>query len=157
MKITFLWIGKTSEGWLKEGILEYEKRLRHYIPLSVQIIPAPKNLPRQDIDKQKEIEGDTILQQIDPGEQVFLLDERGKSYTSEGLASFLQQKMLASVKSLVFVVGGPFGFSPKVYQRANGQIAFSELTFSHQMIRLLLCEQVYRAFTIIRGESYHHS
>ncbi len=156
MKITFLWIGKTAETWLREGIDVYVDRLKHYAPLSVEIIPAPKNLPNRDIEKQKEMEGDAILARIAPTDDVFLLDERGASYSSEGLAEFLQKKMSASVKNLVIVVGGPFGFSDKVYRRAGGQLSFSKLTFSHQMIRLLLCEQFYRAFTIIRGESYHH-
>ncbi|MDR1171344.1 MAG: 23S rRNA (pseudouridine(1915)-N(3))-methyltransferase RlmH [Bacteroidales bacterium] len=156
MKITFLWIGKTTESWLQEGIDVYVKRLKHYISLSIEIIPAPKNLPKQDMEKQKEIEGDAILDRIMPSDEVYLLDERGMSYSSEGLTMFLQEKMSASVKRLVLVVGGPFGFSGRVYQRANGQVSFSQLTFSHQMIRLLVCEQVYRAFTILRGEPYHH-
>jgi 23S rRNA (pseudouridine1915-N3)-methyltransferase len=156
MKITFLWTGKTTESWLQEGIDVYVKRLKHYVSLSIEIIPVPKNLPKQDVEKQKEIEGDAILSRVTPSDEVFLLDERGMSYSSEGLAEFLQKKMSASVKHLVLVIGGPFGFSEKVYQRANGLISFSQLTFSHQMIRLLVSEQVYRAFTILRGESYHH-
>jgi len=156
MKITFLWMGKTSEHWLQEGINEYINRLKHYVSLSVEIIPAPKNLPKNDVEKQEEIEGDAILGRIALSDEVYLLDECGMTYSSEDLAEFLQKRMSASVKNLVLVVGGPFGFSEKLYQRANGQISFSKLTFSHQMIRLLLCEQVYRAFTILRGESYHH-
>ncbi len=157
MKITFLWIGKTTDSWLQEGIDVYIKRLKHYVSLSVDMIPAPKNLPKQDIAKQKDMEGEAILSRISSTDEVYLLDERGTDYSSEGLADFLQKKMSASVKHLVLIIGGPFGFSDKVYQRANGQLSFSKLTFSHQMIRLLVCEQVYRAFTIIRGESYHHS
>ena len=149
-------MGKTTESWLQEGIDEYVKRLKHYVSLSVEVIPSPKNLPKQDIGKQKEIEGDAILNRIAPSDEVYLLDERGTAYSSEGLAEFLQKRMSSGIKHLVMVVGGAYGFSEKVYQRANGQISFSQLTFSHQMIRLLLCEQVYRAFTIIRGESYHH-
>ena len=156
MKITFLWVGKTVDCWLQEGIDIYLKRLKHYLPISVEIIPVPKNMPKQDIEKQKEMEADAILGRIAPSDEVYLLDERGTVFSSEGLAEFLQKKMLASVRQLVIVIGGAFGFSEKVYKRANGQISFSQLTFSHQMIRLLLCEQVYRAFTIIRGESYHH-
>ena len=156
MKITFLWIGKTAESWLQEGIDIYVQRLKHYVPLSVEIIPAPRNLPKQDVGKQKEIEGDAILSRMAPSDEVYLLDERGTVYSSEGLAGFLQKRMSASVRHLVMAVGGPYGFSEKVYQRANGLISFSQLTFSHQMIRILMCEQVYRAFTIIRGEQYHH-
>ena len=157
MKITFLWVGKTSERWLQEGIDEYTKRLKHYVSLSVEIVPTPKNMPKQDVAKQKEMEGDAILERIAPSDEAYLLDERGTGYSSEGLSDFLQKRMSAGVKHLVWVVGGPFGFSEKLYHRANGLISFSQLTFSHQMIRLLVCEQVYRAFTILRGESYHHS
>jgi len=156
MKITFLWVGKTAERWLQEGIDIYLNRLKHYVSLTVEIIPAPKNHLKQDVGKQKEMEGDVILGRITPQDEVYLLDERGTAYSSEELAGFLQKKMSASVKHLVMVVGGPFGFSEKMYQRANGLISFSKLTFSHQMIRLLACEQTYRAFTILRGESYHH-
>jgi len=156
MKISFLWMGKTAERWLQEGIDKYVERLKHYVTLSVEIVPAPKNLPKQDIAKQKEMEGDALLNRIAPTDEVYLLDERGTAYSSEGLAEFLQKKTSANVKNLVMVIGGAFGFSEKLYQRANGQISFSQLTFSHQMIRLLVCEQVYRAYTIIRGEAYHH-
>jgi len=156
MKITFLWVGKTSERWLQEGIDLYLNRLKHYVSWSVEIIPAPKNISKQDVEKQKEMEGDAILERITPQDEVYLLDERGTEFSSEELAGFLQKKMSASVKHLVLLVGGPFGFSEKLYRRANGLISFSKLTFSHQMIRLLACEQVYRAFTILRGEAYHH-
>jgi len=157
VKIKFLWMGKTAERWLQEGIDEYAKRLKHYVSLSIEIVPTPKNLPKQDVAKQKELEGSAILACIASSDEVYLLDERGLAYTSEGLADFLQKRMSSGIKNLVLVIGGPFGFSEKIYQRANGLISFSQLTFSHQMIRLLVCEQVYRAFTILRGESYHHS
>ena len=156
MKISFLWIGKTDEGWLKEGIDVFMKRLEHYISYSVYVIPSPKKIPKNDVEKQKEMEGDAILSKITSSDEVHLLDQRGQAYSSEGLAEFLQKRMSASTRHLVIVAGGPFGFSEKVYKRANGLISFSKLTFSHQMIRLLVCEQVYRAFTILRGESYHH-
>lgn len=156
MRITFLWIGKTSETWLQEGIDVYIKRLKHYVPVAVEILAIPKNIPKQDKEKQKEMEGDAFLSRIAAADDVYLLDERGDSYSSTDLAAFLQKKMSSGTRHLVFVIGGPFGFSQKVYRRANGQLSFSKLTFSHQMIRLLLCEQIYRAFTIIRGEAYHH-
>jgi len=156
LKITFLWIGKTSERWLQEGVDEYINRLKHYVPLSLVIVPVPKNMPKSDVEKQKEMESDAILGHIASSDEVFLLDECGMTYSSKGLAGFLQKGMSANVKNLVLVVGGPFGFSKKLYQRANGLISFSQLTFPHQIIRLLLCEQMYRAFTILRGESYHH-
>ena len=150
-------MGKTSERWLQEGVDEYINRLKHYVSLSIEIVPTPKNLPKQDVAKQKEMEGDAILACLTPSDEVYLLDERGFTFSSGGLADFLQKKMSAGVKHLVLVTGGPFGFSEKMYQRATGLISFSQLTFSHQMIRLLVCEQIYRAFTILRGESYHHS
>ena len=156
MKLTFIWTGKTSERWLQEGIDIYVERLKHYTSLSVEIIPTPKNLPKHDATIQKEREGEAILSRISPSDEVYLLDERGLAYTSESLAEFLQKKISTNVKNLTLVIGGPFGFSEKLYRRAHGLISFSQLTFSHQMIRLLVCEQVYRAFTIIRGESYHH-
>ena len=150
-------MGKTTERWLQEGIDEYVKRLKHYVSLSIEIVPTPKNLTKQDVAKQKEVEGYAILACIAPSDEVYLLDERGSAFSSEGLAGFLQKRMSTGIKNLVLVTGGPFGFSEKIYQRATGLISFSQLTFSHQMIRLLVCEQLYRAFTILRGESYHHS
>ena len=117
-------MGKTAERWLQEGIDEYAKRLKHYVSLSVEIIPALRNIPKQDIGKQKDMEGDAVLNRIAPSDEVYLLDERGQEYSSEGLAEFLQKKMTAGVKHLVLVVGGPFGFSEKLYQRANGLISF---------------------------------
>ena len=150
-------MGKTSERWLQEGIDEYAKRMKHYVSLSIEIVPTPKNLPKKDVARQKEMEGDVILACLATSDEVYLLDERGLAYSSEGLSGFLQKRMSVGVKHLVLVTGGPFGFSEKMYQRATGLISFSQLTFSHQMIRLLLCEQIYRAFTILRGESYHHS
>ena len=149
-------MGKTSERWLQDGINEYAKRLKHYAAFSIEIIQTPKNLPKQNVTKHKEMEGIAMLDRITPSDEVYLLDERGLAYTSESLAGFLQKRSTANVKHLVLVIGGPFGFSEKMYQRANGLISFSQLTFSHQMIRLLVCEQIYRAFTILRGESYHH-
>ena len=150
-------MGKTAERWLQEGIDEYAKRLKHYVSLSIEIVPTPKNLSKQDVEKQKEMEGDAMLNCIAPSDGVYLLDERGVTYSSGSLAGFLQKRMSSGLKQLVLATGGPFGFSEKLYQRANGLISFSQLTFSHQMIRLFMCEQMYRAFTIIRGESYHHS
>jgi len=151
-----VWVGKSSEDWLQEGIDDYLKRLKHYVFLTVEIITSPKNIPKNDVEKLKEMEGEAILSKIAPSDEVFLLDERGPMYTSVEFADFLQKKMTASVKNLVIVIGGAYGFSDKMYKRANGMISFSKMTFSHQMIRLFLCEQVYRAFTILRGEAYHH-
>jgi 23S rRNA (pseudouridine1915-N3)-methyltransferase len=156
MKIVFFWLGKTAGGWLQDGIDEYLGRLKHYVPVSIEIISLPKNLSGQGPDRLKNLEGDAILNRLSPSDEVFLLDGRGLAYSSEELAGFLQKKTLSGTKRMVFVIGGAFGFSEKVYRRADGLLSFSKFTFSHQMIRLLLCEQFYRAFTIIRGESYHH-
>ncbi|MDR0713722.1 MAG: 23S rRNA (pseudouridine(1915)-N(3))-methyltransferase RlmH [Bacteroidales bacterium] len=155
MKITFLRTGKTSEQWLQKGITEYEQRIRHYVPLTVECV-IPRNLPKQDVEKQKTIEGDMLLGKVEASDELYLLDEHGQSFSSEELASFLQKKMSAGTKRLVLAVGGPYGFSQKVIRRANGQISLSRLTFPHQMTRLLLAEQIYRACTILRGEPYHH-
>jgi 23S rRNA (pseudouridine1915-N3)-methyltransferase len=155
MKIIFLWTGKTAEPWLQEGIAEYERRIGHYVPLAVEYV-TPGKCPKRDIEQQKTAEGDILLGKVDASDELYLLDERGQSLSSEELASFLQKKMSAGTKKLVLAVGGPYGFSQKVIHRADGQISFSKLTFPHQMVRLLLAEQIYRACTILRGESYHH-
>jgi len=156
MRVRFVWVGKSGERWLAEGVDEYLRRLKHYVSLSVDVIMLPKNMPKNDVERLKGMEGEAILGKIAPSDDVYLLDERGQEYTSEELANFFQKKMSASVKSLVIVIGGAYGFSEKMYKRANGMISFSKMTFSHQIVRLILCEQVYRAFTILRGEGYHH-
>jgi 23S rRNA (pseudouridine1915-N3)-methyltransferase len=155
MKIIFLWTGKTAERWLQEGVAEYERRIGHYVPLAIEYV-IPGKYPKRDIERQKAAEGDLLLGKVDVSDELYLLDERGQSFSSEELASFLQKKMSAGTKRLVLAVGGPYGFSQKVIRRADGLISFSKLTFPHQLIRLLLAEQIYRACTILRGEAYHH-
>ncbi len=155
MKITILTIGKTGTSYLKEGIVIYLDRLKHYAKVDYKELPdinARGVLP--EILKQKE--GEIILKQIRPDDFLVLLDEKGDHYSSRHFAEFLQKKMNAGTKNLVLVIGGAFGFSEAVYERANGKISFSKMTYSHEMIRLLLAEQLYRAFTILKGESYHH-
>jgi len=156
MKITLITIGKTDSTYLKEGIEIYLKRLKHYIKFETKIIPDIKNTKNLSFEQQKQKEGDLILKEITQQDQIILLDERGKEYSSINFSAFLQKKMLEGVKNLVFVIGGPYGFSDEVYQRAGGKISISKMTFSHQMIRLIFIEQVYRAFTILKGEPYHH-
>jgi len=156
MKITLLVIGKTDASYLKEGMDIYIKRLAHYIHFKVEVIPDIKKGKNTSIEAQKEKEGELILSKLSPGKELHLFDERGKMLASKELAAFINQKMLNSVKELVFVIGGPYGFSEKVYQRATSKISLSKLTFSHQMVRLLCVEQIYRAFTILKGEPYHH-
>lgn len=157
MKITFLVIGKTDEAYLREGIEKYLKRLKHYIVFQYLEIPDLKNTKHLNEAEQKNREAELILKQLKPNDQLILLDENGEEFSSEGFAAYLNKKMLASVQNLVFVVGGPYGFDPSVYQKAQGKISLSRMTFSHQMVRLFFVEQVYRAFTILKGEPYHHS
>jgi 23S rRNA (pseudouridine1915-N3)-methyltransferase len=156
MKITFLTVGKTTNAHLIKLQEEYQNRLKFYIPFETIIIPELKNTKSLSIQEQKEKEADLILKALDTSDEVILLDEKGKQYTSVGFSEFISKKMLASHKRMVFVVGGPYGFSERVYQRGNGKISLSAMTFSHQMIRLIFTEQLYRAMTILKGEPYHH-
>lgn len=156
MKIKLIAIGKTDEAYLEEGIDKYLKRLKHYLPVEVIIIPNIKQGGKFTADNLKEAEGKLILQKVQDGDHLVLLDEKGKTFTSTEYANFLQKKLNSVSSNLIFVIGGAFGFSPAVYQRANEQISLSKMTFSHQMIRLFFVEQLYRGFTILRGEKYHH-
>ncbi|MFA9391398.1 MAG: 23S rRNA (pseudouridine(1915)-N(3))-methyltransferase RlmH [Prolixibacteraceae bacterium] len=156
MKITLLVIGKTEADYLKKGIDIYLKRLSHYIPFSLEIIPALKNTKNLSEEQQKQKEGELILALIKSTDSVVLLDEKGKHYSSVDFALYLEKIMIAGTRSMVFVIGGPYGFSNQVYQRADGKISLSAMTFSHQMVRLIFVEQAYRAMTILKGEPYHH-
>lgn len=156
MKTCLLVIGKTDAGYIREGIAEYEKRLKRYMPYEMKILPDVKNAKNMGEMLQKEKEGNMILEQLQPTDLVVLLDENGRQYTSVGLSEFLAQKMLNGIKRLVFVIGGPYGFSDAVYQRAADKLSLSKMTFSHQMVRMIFAEQIYRAMTIMKGEPYHH-
>ncbi|MGI4020158.1 MAG: 23S rRNA (pseudouridine(1915)-N(3))-methyltransferase RlmH [Janthinobacterium lividum] len=156
MKITLLSIGKTEESYLNEGINIYLKRLKHYIKLEITEIPELKNTKGLSQDQQKVKEAELILKKITSTDYVILLDERGLELSSLQFADLLNKRMLASTQNLVFVIGGPYGFDNSIYQRANEKLSLSKLTFSHQMVRLFFAEQVYRAFTILKGEPYHH-
>ncbi len=156
MKITFLVIGKTNQAPLIQLIDEYLRRLKHYTNFELLTIPELKNSKNISEKEQKDKEGELILKQLEIGDEVILLDEKGKEYTSVGFSEFIAKKLMTSNKRMVFVVGGPYGFSENVYARANGLISLSAMTFSHQMIRLIFVEQLYRAFTILKGEPYHH-
>lgn len=156
MQITFLQNGKTEEPYLKEGISIFEKRLEHYIPYKSEVVAALKNARNIPVAKQKQEEFLLMRKWFDKSDCVILLDEHGKEYSSAEFASFLQSKMNAGVRNLMFVAGGPFGFAPEAYQAAQGKISISKMTFSHQMIRLLFTEQLYRALTILKGEPYHN-
>ncbi|WP_372473616.1 23S rRNA (pseudouridine(1915)-N(3))-methyltransferase RlmH [Capnocytophaga sp. ARDL2] len=156
MTIKLLAIGKTDNKHLIQLIEEYTNRLKHYIKFELDIIPDIKNTKNLSQEQQKQKEGEFILAKLSPTDHLILLDERGKRFTSVAFADELQKKMNAGLKTLVFVIGGPYGFSQQVYDKAYGKISFSDMTFSHQMIRLFIVEQIYRAFTILRNEPYHH-
>lgn len=156
MQIKVLAIGKTDHVAIEELIREYSNRLGHYIRFEFEVIPDLKNTKSLSQAAQKEKEGELILKKLNPSDELILLDERGKSYTSIDFSEYLQKKMNSGLKQLIFVIGGPFGFSESIYSRANGKISLSKMTFSHQMIRPFLTEQLYRAFTILRNEPYHH-
>jgi len=156
VKIIFLAIGKTSEGYLKEGIAVYEKRLRNYLTFEIKILPELKKTSGLSIVEQQTKEGKLLLGSLVPGDKLTLLDERGKQLGSPEFSVFLQKYMLQSVKSMIFAVGGPYGFSKEVYERADDMVSLSKMTFSHQMVRLIFLEQLYRAMTILNNEPYHH-
>ena len=156
MKTTLIQVGKTTNADFQKITDEYVKRLSHYTQYSVVTIPEPKNTKALTADQQRQQEGELILRQIHEGDHVVLLDEHGKELRSIELAAWIGKKQNAGTRNLVFVIGGPFGFSQQVYQRSNEMLSLSRLTFSHQMIRIIFTEQLYRAYTIINGEKYHH-
>ena len=156
MNIKLIAVGKTDNPALQQLISTHEKRLSYYINFELQLLPDIKNSKSLSEEQQKIKEGELILSYVEPSHHLILLDERGKEYTSIAFADELQKKMNTGIKQLTFVIGGPYGFSQAVYQRANNKLSLSKLTFSHQMIRLFFVEQLYRAFTILRNEPYHH-
>jgi 23S rRNA (pseudouridine1915-N3)-methyltransferase len=156
MQIKLLALGKTDNKAIQELINEYTSRLGHYIRFELEVIPDLKYTKSLSEAVQKEKEGELILKKLLPSDDLLLLDERGKSYTSLEFSDFLQKKMNSGLRQLVLVIGGPYGFSEEVYARANGKISLSKMTFSHQMIRPFVVEQLYRAMTILRNEPYHH-
>jgi 23S rRNA (pseudouridine1915-N3)-methyltransferase len=156
MQIKLLAIGKTDRKDLQSLINEYQKRLSFYIKFDFEIIPDIKNTKNLSVEQQKNKEGDLILSKITPTDVLVLLDENGKQFDSVAFSEYLQKHMNSGIKQLVFVIGGPYGFSNEVYQKANGKISLSKMTFSHQMIRLFMIEQLYRGFTILKNEPYHH-
>ena len=156
MQIKLLAIGKTDNKQLQSLIEDYQKRLGHYIKFSLEILPDIKNVKNLSESQQKEKEGELILSKTQASDKVILLDENGKQMDSMAFSSYLQKHMNSGIKQLIFVIGGPYGFSDAVYQRANGKLGLSQMTFSHQMVRLFFIEQLYRGFTILRNEPYHH-
>ena len=155
MKTELILVGKTVNKHFIAGINDYVERTNHYMPFNITVIPELKNTKALTEEQQKEREGDLILQKLQSSDTVVLLDEHGKELRSIEFADWLQRKQ-NTARRLVFIIGGPYGFSKAVYERANEKLSLSKMTFSHQMVRLIFCEQIYRACTIIRGEPYHH-
>ena len=156
MKITLLTVGKTDKDWVKQGIDIYASRMKHYFPFSIVEIPELKNASSLSQEQIKTKEGELILKNIKPTDDVILLDERGREFSSMEFAKVLQDKISYTGKDIVFIIGGAYGFSEVVRQRSNSKISLSRMTFSHQMVRAIFVEQLYRAFTIMKGEPYHH-
>ncbi|MCT4664147.1 MAG: 23S rRNA (pseudouridine(1915)-N(3))-methyltransferase RlmH [Flavobacteriales bacterium] len=155
MKICFLQVGSTQENYIQKGIEEYQKRLKKYIPFEMLVVPEAKNKKKKVIEQKKE-EAKNIIKAIKPGDLVILLDEKGKQFSSPKFAQFLQKKMNQSPKRIVFILGGAYGFDQEIYNLYKEKVALSELTFTHQMVRLFFVEQIYRAFTILNNQPYHH-
>ena len=156
MKVIFLQVGETDQGYLREGISLFESRARHYIPFQVITIPVRKGMVKKGIEQLKESEGDGLLSHCKKGDYVVLLDERGDQFGSREFALFMEQQMVAGLKRILFITGGAYGVSRRVFERADRILSVSKMTFSHQMIRLLFVEQLYRAMTILKGDPYHH-
>lgn len=156
MNIVLLTVGKTEVSYWKEALAEYQRRLQHYVPFELQALPEVKNTKKMTMSQQKTQEGVLIRKAMQAGDWFVLLDEQGKEYTSMQFAAYLEKKIQIVSRRLVFVIGGPYGFSDEVYQIASERLSLSKMTFSHQMIRPIFVEQLYRAMTILRGEPYHH-
>ena len=156
MNLILLTVGKTDVKWVREGLELYASRLCHYVPFSVVEIPELKKVSALGKEQIKEKEGELILRQLSAADRLFLLDEHGREMRSLEFAEFIQKQLSSGVKTLVFAIGGAYGFSEAVYRRSHGQISLSRMTFSHQMVRTIFAEQLYRSFTILKGEPYHH-
>lgn len=156
MKITLVCIGKTDDKFIQEGIDKYLNRLKHYVTFNIVVIPDVKNVKNMSQAQQMEKESELFFKQINTLDFVVLLDERGKEFRSIEFSNYLEQRMVSGVNHMVFLIGGPYGFADKVRERANYLVSLSKLTFSHQMVRLFFVEQIYRAFSIMKGEPYHH-
>lgn len=156
MEIRLICVGKTGKSFLVEGEKEYANRLKHYVKFSIEVIPDVKQAKNLSEDQIKEKEAVAILSKIKPGERIFLLDEKGKEFSSEKFSNFIQKQFNQGGQAIIFVVGGPYGFAPVLYDKAVSKISLSQMTLSHQMIRMFFIEQLYRAMTILKGEPYHH-
>jgi 23S rRNA (pseudouridine1915-N3)-methyltransferase len=156
MTIKLLTIGKTDDPSIQKLVDTYVSRLGHYNKFELEVIPDLKKTKNLSVDQQKSAEGKLILDKLNASDFVVLLDENGKQFSSEGFSEYIQKRLNSGMKQLIFIIGGPYGFSEEVYSRADGKLSLSKMTFSHQMVRLFFVEQLYRAFTILRNEPYHH-
>ena len=156
MKVNLILVGKNTSKMFQSIIEDYSERVKHYTPFEVTVIPELKNTKSLSQEQQKQMEGEQILRQLQESDHVVLLDEHGLELRSIEFATWISKKQQAVSRRLVFVIGGPYGFSPTIYQRANEKLSLSKMTFSHQMVRMIFIEQLYRAFTILKGEQYHH-
>ena len=156
MKIKLLVVGKTDDNRIQSLIDDYRNRLKHYISFELEVIPDIKNSKKLSVDMQKTKEGEIILSKVLNSDRLILLDENGKDFSSLDFSKYIQKNMNSGFKQLVFVIGGPYGFSDDVYKKAIAKVSLSKMTFSHQMVRLFFVEQIYRAFTILKNEPYHH-
>ena len=156
MKVNLILVGKTTSKMFQSIIEDYSERVKHYTPFEVTVIPELKNTKSLSQEQQKQMEGEQILRQLQESDHVVLLDEHGQELRSIEFATWISKKQQAVSRRLVFVIGGPYGFSPTIYQRANEKLSLSKMTFSHQIVRMIFIEQLYRAFTILKGEQYHH-
>jgi 23S rRNA (pseudouridine1915-N3)-methyltransferase len=156
MKLHVIFTGRTVGKMFQDAIADYAARIPHYLPFTLEELPDLRNARNLTEEQQKEREADMLLKSLAPGDVLILLDERGREYTSRQFAEFIEQKTHSVSRRLIFLIGGPYGFSPRIYAAAQGQISLSKMTFSHQMVRLFLMEQLYRACTIMKGEPYHH-
>ncbi len=156
MRTALIVIGKTIEKHYITGINDYVERTRHFLPFEMEVIPELKNTKSLTEEQQKEKEGDLLLKAFQPGDFIVLLDEGGKEFRSVEFAEWMERKMHTVSKRLVFVIGGPYGFAPKIYRAAHEKLSLSKMTFSHQMVRLIFAEQLYRAMSILNGSPYHH-
>lgn len=156
MRINLILVGKTTSKEFQSIIDDYSERVTHYTPFEVTVIPELKNTKALSQEQQKTLEGDAIMRQLQDSDYVVLLDEHGKELRSVEFATWMGKKQQTVSRRLVFIIGGPYGFSPAVYERANEKLSLSRMTFSHQMVRMIFIEQLYRAFTILKGEHYHH-
>ncbi|NPA35262.1 MAG: 23S rRNA (pseudouridine(1915)-N(3))-methyltransferase RlmH [Chlorobi bacterium] len=156
MKVKLVVIGKTDEKFIKEGIKKYNDRIKHYLPFEYAELPDVKRSRTMAQEVQKRMEGELLLNSLQPGDYLVLLDENGKMFTSREFSGYVEKRMISGTKRIVFFIGGPYGFSGEVYNRADAKVSLSKMTFSHQIVRVIFFEQLYRAMTIIRNEPYHH-